>query len=85
MAEYIEREEAINACFNGWNSDAWDCADNIRKIPAADVRPVVRCKDCKYRHDDDFCGGRGWPGQLVPDDGFCDKGARKDREWTLCD
>ena len=44
MAEYIEREAAIDACFDGWNNNAHDCADNIRSIPAADVRPVVRGK-----------------------------------------
>lgn len=38
--EYIEREAAIDACFNGWNNNAHDCAENIRSIPAADVRPV---------------------------------------------
>ena len=42
MAEYIEREAAIDACFNGWNNNAHDCAENIRSIPAADVRPVRR-------------------------------------------
>lgn len=40
--EYIEREAAIDACFYGWNNNAHDCAENIRSIPAADVRPVVR-------------------------------------------
>lgn len=44
MAEYIEREAAIDACFNGWNNNAHDCAENIRSIPAADVRPVVRAR-----------------------------------------
>ena len=47
-------------------------------VPAADVVPVVRCKDCKFRENDDFCTGRGFPCQLVPDDGFCDKGGRKE-------
>ena len=47
-------------------------------VPAADVVPVVRCKDCKFRENDDFCTGRGFPYQLVPDDGFCDKGKRKE-------
>lgn len=37
MVEYIKREEAIDACFNGWNNNAHDCAANIRNIPAADV------------------------------------------------
>ena len=39
---------------------------------------IVRCKDCKHRDDDGMCCGRGWPIQLVPGDGFCDKGERRD-------
>lgn len=39
---------------------------------------IIRCKDCKYRDDDDFCIGRGYPNTLVPDDGFCDKGERRE-------
>ena len=42
MAEYIPKDKAVEACFYGWNNNAHDCADNIRSIPAADVRPVVR-------------------------------------------
>lgn len=42
MTEYIERGKAIDACFNGWNNDAHDCAENIRQIPAAGVRPAVK-------------------------------------------
>jgi len=50
----------------------------IENRQPADVVPVVRCKDCKFRENDDFCTGRGFPYQLVPDDGFCDKGERKE-------
>ena len=47
----------------------------IEKLPAADVVPVVRCRDCEHKdRESGFCHGRGWPMQLVPDDGFCDKG-----------
>ena len=55
MAEYIEREEVLKhkrkmsgADFGG---EFWDEAvlcEDIRKIPTADVVPVVRCKDCKW-------------------------------------
>lgn len=39
---------------------------------------IVRCKDCKHRDaETGFCEGRGWPMQLVPDDGFCEKGERR--------
>lgn len=44
-----------------------------------DIVEVVRCKDCKHRDADDFCTGRGYPNALVPDDGFCDKGERREK------
>jgi len=78
MSDYISRQAAIDACFDGWNNSADDCARNIKSLLAADVVPVVRCKECKFRDNDDFCTGRGFPYQLVPDDGFCDKGERKE-------
>lgn len=53
-------------------------SDFVDGFPAHDVIEVVRCKDCKHRDDDAFCSGRGWPTQLVPDDGFCDKGMRRE-------
>lgn len=44
MAEYIEREAAIESL-----PVAWDSAINaLRNAPSADVAPVVRCKDCKH-------------------------------------
>lgn len=88
MAEYIEREAAINEFANRskfydakWGNKRFtpdDVETIIRSVPAADVVPVVRCGECKHRHDDNFCGGRGWPAHLVPDDGYCDRGVRKD-------
>ena len=53
----------------------------IDELPSAQPE-IIRCKDCKSRDNDDFCTGRGFPYQLVPDDGFCDKG-RKEKEWTV--
>ena len=38
--EYISRKKAVDACFDGWNNTPHDCAENIRQLPAADVRPV---------------------------------------------
>ena len=60
MAEYIEREAAkarlriwITDCvLYGDNDEAHcfrSCIDLIDSIPAADVAPVVRCKDCHWR------------------------------------
>ena len=43
MTDYISRETALNACFNGWGLDddtIKAIQDNIRGIPAAEVRAV---------------------------------------------
>ena len=67
MAEYIEREAAIKLCTFGRTS--LGLVDELRRLPAADVRPVVRCKECKNymersgacaylvvgMREDDFC------------------------------
>lgn len=53
MSEYIEREKAFDAVFGQFcaSSDETESAlnaaiDEIKAIPAADVRPVVLCRDC---------------------------------------
>ena len=51
MAEYIEREAAQTSCrkysfAESYDAFAVDCI--LKAIPAADVAPVVRCKDCKH-------------------------------------
>lgn len=47
-------------------------------LPSAQPE-IIRCKDCRHRDTETgFCEGRGWPMQLVPDDGFCDKGERSE-------
>ena len=56
------------------------CPDSLAVdcIPSAQPE-IVMCKDCKHRDaENGFCEGRGWPMQLVPDDGFCDKGERSE-------
>ena len=55
MAEYIDRDAAIAACFDGFADCRDDCAANIRNIPAADVVEVVRCKDCFNRTKSGMC------------------------------
>ena len=79
MDEYIEREALILA-FNltaersGDPDCPWDMSaieTEIEAMPAADVVPVVRCKDCKHYQTDYMCFLR------KPDD-FCSYGERKD-------
>ena len=59
MDEYIKREDAIDAVLDVYcdtpdidlSCEKFEAA--ILKIPAADVAPVVRCKDCRRRGRED--------------------------------
>ena len=56
--------------------EAREILNSIQQLPSAQPE-IIRCKDCKHRDvEKGFCEGRGWPMQLVPDNGFCDKGER---------
>ena len=54
----------------------------LQEAPTVDAVPVVRCKDCIRRYDTDECpmcflsGGKYY--EYTRDDGFCDRGERKD-------
>lgn len=51
MDEYIKREAVIEAIMSeppDAHYPQW-YVDKIKSIPAADVAPVVRCKDCRLR------------------------------------
>ena len=84
MDEYIEREAAIRVV-NGQSSLTMtrsSLIDSISNIPAADVAPVVRCKDCKYWQDNND----GYPheecrwghGETPDANDFCSYGERKE-------
>ena len=78
MAEYIEREAALMKLMQDGCS-----AKNLQSIsdmPAADVAPVVRCKDCKHSWEDisGLCCSHGVCVDLtVPGDFYCAYGERK--------
>ena len=70
--------DAINELHELPNARLDLAVDTLEKLPPAQPE-IIRCKDCKHRDaEDGFCEGRGWPMQLVPDDGFCDKGERSE-------
>lgn len=95
MAEYIAREVLLAQlrAMESYNVSPMyrrgydDCVEAILKAPAADVVPVVRCKDCKWFADNN--GGQWYGCQMFqvvritpedapkPDD-FCSYGERKD-------
>lgn len=82
MAEYIKREAAIDAVTDlagkaptcSAYEAVWKSARVLKKIPAADVAPVVRCKDCVHCG---FCGD-ATNLQVMGFYGFCSRGERKD-------
>ncbi len=91
MAEYIKKKAAINAVENApielFQSEWEEIEEAINTVPAADVVPVVRCKDCKWFVDNN---GGEWYGckmfqvvRITPEDApkpddFCSYGERKD-------
>ena len=91
MDDYISREAALNL-IKELHAEAespeasetlFEAHERIADIPAADVVPVVRCKDCEHQDPDrldDGAGcfvcrkGHGWK----PDDWFCADGVRRE-------
>ena len=72
MAEFIKREAVIDLITRRYENPEI-CTQEINSIPAADVAPVVRCKDCKHRYSDSWC-------EYVDDDDnfYCARGERKE-------
>ena len=86
--EYIERDRLYELGY--WHGatptldnpfpDGVDAVDtkDIDSIPAADVRPVVRCRDCKHR----FITPNGWHCPYaewgIEDDDFCSCGEKRE-------
>lgn len=78
-----ELEKRMLGYYELARSGDWELREEIGDFfdntPTIDAVPVVRCKNCKHRDaGNGFCEGRGWPMQLVPDEGFCDKGERSE-------
>lgn len=103
MAEYIDRKAAISRikqyCMDAIDGgrysldavdDGIDLVNGIKALPAADVVPVVRCKDCKYYKTSEllpphkFCFRLRHPtenrsvGYNFAADDFCSHGERKE-------
>ena len=91
MAEYIERETLMkfpirrnhydkehgNEHFINGIETVLEYAENL---PAADVEPVVRCRDCKYSYEDisgRCCSHGPCKDWVVLDDSFCGQGERR--------
>lgn len=92
MSKYIDREAAIEICETEYQARlrmcdycgdtvAWNIGGKIKALPAADVAPVVRCKDCEYSDDEIsyLCCTHGVCADCeVPPNFYCAEGKRKD-------
>ena len=75
MAEFIEREKALEEC-DWYANEFCECEYAIMPLkgaleilPAADVRHVVLCRDCMMRQ---YCK----VAQYLGEDGFCSNGEK---------
>ena len=92
MARYIDADGAIQtlrgACVAKYPASFYYgifvSADEIDKMPTADVVEVVRCKDCvHYKADTEYCqtkhkGYCEYDGVIKLQKHFCSYGERKD-------
>lgn len=102
--DYIERIDALKAFAHAMPDtiDVWadqvgfsraNAETIIKAVPAADVEPVVRCRDCRFSHmtydgECKYCdcfANKDENGELdetlyLPGDFFCAYGERKDKD-----
>ena len=96
MVEYIEREKLADGLKEwqnrlietyGDNDEYVRCLNsvlfNVDNAPAADVRPVVLCKDCRHRDPEDHkcdCGQLERAGCVFPvdDNYWCAHGEKRE-------
>ncbi len=81
MAEYIEREAAIFSVKAHYPKEA-DTIASIVCIPAADVRPVVLCRDCVMYECHEYDGGLKYVCRLfkrqMQETDFCSYGEKRE-------
>lgn len=92
MTDYISRDKAIEITMQYCPDDDGSCSkaladlremlDEIESIPAADVRLVITCGECKWTKTDEvedpaiYC--RKWDRWEMPPDGFCWLGKKRE-------
>lgn len=84
MAKYIRAVEAADKIAEAFKIPMGELVDVFAGIPAADVVPVVRCKGCKWYHEErgHFCD---YHAASVSPDWFCWNGERKDGDDNAVD
>ena len=83
MSTYIRAVVAAKAIADKYGIPLGDLVDTFADIPAADVVPVIHCKDCVYAYPlkdskyDYLC--RYWNGHSCNQNQFCSQGKRKEK------
>lgn len=80
MAECIERKAALDAVHKCCDP-CGAAVEAVLSVPAADVAPVVRCRDCKHSYEDlgGLCCSYGPCVDChVPPDFWCANGRRRE-------
>lgn len=88
MDKYIRAVEAAEKVAGTFKVPIADLVDVFAEIPAADVAPVVHCKDCKHSYitvDARCCSCGAFYDVAVPDDFFCALAERKDGDDNAAD
>ena len=82
MDDYITRQWLLDEYDKRHKGPPGGARKMIEEAPAADVRPVVLCRDCRYseKGDKDFLYCNTWDAWNVPTDGFCSFGERDKTE-----
>lgn len=84
MEKYINAAEAAEKVAAATGINIADIVDVFAEIPAADVAPVVHCKDCEYSYEDIaglmrcYKGCKGNADRIVREDFFCADGAKRE-------
>lgn len=79
MGEYIERRTAIEH-LNVWCGGCGSAVECILAEPAADVDPVVHCRECENSYESvggRICAYGVCVDCVVPEDFFCQYGERR--------
>ena len=80
MDEYISRKAVMDAYEEEQRRPGpWRFETLINSVPAANVAPVVRCRECLHYTDWGACGrpDNGWDAPKMGPEDFCSRGERK--------
>ena len=81
MDGLINRQAAIDIVVfecGKWTGLAKEISKQLKQLPAADVAPVVRCKDCKYNATTYKCLNPDSFFLIPKDDDFCSYGKHRE-------